>query len=294
MKKVVLAGGTGFIGKYLEKQFTLQKYEVIIISRQPQHITWSDTMGIKAAVNNAELVINLAGKSVDCRYNEKNKQEIFDSRTETTRILGKAIESVPNPPELWINSSTATIYRHAEDRPMTEATGDIGDGFSVEVAKAWEKSFFDFNLLQTRQVALRIAIVLGKDGGVMTPFKNLVTFGLGGFQGPGTQMFSWIHIEDVYRIMLFIRDRKDLQGVFNCSAPNPITNKQYMAQMREKMNRKIGLPSPRWMLEIGAVIIRTETELILKSRWVIPERLEKEGYQFKYPKIDEALADILS
>lgn len=293
-KKVVLAGGTGFIGKYLEKQFVQQNYEVIIISRQSQHVAWTDTKGIKAAVDNAELVINLAGKSVDCRYNEKNKKEIFDSRTETTRILGEAIESAANPPELWINSSTATIYRHAEDRPMSEKTGEIGDGFSVEVAKAWEKSFFDFNLPHTRQAALRIAIVLGKDGGVMTPFKNLVTFGLGGVQGPGTQMFSWVHIEDVYRIMLFIRDRKDLQGVFNCSAPNPISNKLFMAQMREKMNRKIGLPSPRWMLEIGAVVIRTETELILKSRWVIPEKLEKEGYQFKYPKIDEALAEILS
>ncbi|NLP53108.1 TIGR01777 family oxidoreductase [Bacillus sp. RO1] len=293
-KKVVLAGGTGFIGQYLEKQFIQQNYEVIIISRKPQHVAWTDIKGIKAAIDNAELIINLAGKSVDCRYNEKNKQEIFDSRTETTRILGEAIESVSNPPGLWINSSTATIYRHAEDRPMTETTGEIGEGFSVEVAKAWEKSFFDFNLPQTRQAALRIAIVLGKDGGVMTPFKNLVTFGLGGIQGPGTQKFSWIHIEDVYRIMLFIRDRKDLQGVFNCSAPNPISNKQFMAEMRGIMNKKIGLPSPRWMLEIGAVIIRTEPELILKSRWVIPERLEKEGYQFKYPKIEKALADILS
>lgn len=293
-KKVVLAGGTGFIGRYLEKQFIQQNYEVIIISRQPQHIAWTDTKGIKAGVDNAELVINLAGKSVDCRYNEKNKKEIFDSRTETTRIIGEAIESVQNPPELWINSSTATIYRYAEDRPMTETTGEIGEGFSVEVAKAWEKSFFDFNLPQTRQAALRIAIVLGKDGGVMTPFKNLVTFGLGGVQGPGKQMFSWVHIEDVYRIMLFIKERKDLQGVFNCSAPKPISNKHFMAEMREKMNRKIGLPSPRWMLEIGAVVIRTETELILKSRWVIPERLEKEGYQFKYPKIDKAFAEILS
>ncbi|MCG1020377.1 TIGR01777 family oxidoreductase [Sutcliffiella horikoshii] len=293
-KKVVLAGGTGFIGKYLEKQFIQQNYEVIIISRQPKHLSWTDTKGIRDAVENAELVINLAGKSVDCRYNETNKKEIFDSRTETTKIIGKAIESVQNPPELWINSSTATIYRHAEDRAMTETNGEIGEGFSVEVAKAWEKSFFDFNLSQTRQVALRIAIVLGKDGGVMTPFKNLVRFGLGGVQGPGTQMFSWVHIEDVYKIILFIRDRKDLKGVFNCSAPNPISNKQFMAEMREKMNRKIGLPSPRWMLEVGAVVIRTETELILKSRWVIPERLEQEGYQFKYAKIEEALTEILS
>jgi uncharacterized protein (TIGR01777 family) len=292
-KKVVLAGGTGFIGRYLEKQFQQQGYNVKIISRQHAHISWSDTDSIVSAMENAEMVINLAGKSVDCRYNEKNKRGIFDSRTETTKTLGKAILAANNPPELWINSSTATIYRHAEDRPMTEDEGVIGSGFSVEVAKAWEKTFFDFTLPKTRQAALRIAIVLGKDGGVMTPFKNLVTFGLGGVQGPGTQMFSWVHMEDVYRIMLFIRDRKDLEGVFNCSAPNPISNREFMTQMRNKMGRKFGLPSPKWMLEFGAVVIRTETELILKSRWVVPERLESEGYSFKYPDIDGALEEIL-
>jgi len=277
----------------LENEFLEKGYEVKIISRQPQHISWTDKKGIIAALEGAEMLINLAGKSVDCRYNDHNKKVIMDSRTETTEILGKAILEAMQPPELWINSSTATIYRHAEDRPMTEESGDIGTGFSVDVAKAWEESLFQFQLPKTRQIALRIAIVLGKDGGVMIPFKNLVKFGLGGVQGPGSQMFSWIHIEDVHQIILFLQKRKDLTGVFNCAAPNPISNREFMASLRQKMNRRFGLPSPEWLLEIGAVVIRTETELILKSRWVIPERLEQEGYTFQYEKINEALDEII-
>lgn len=292
-KKVVLAGGTGFIGTFLENKFKALGYEVCIISRQAQHIPWDNLDGIVEAVDHAELLINLAGKSVDCRYNEKNKREIVESRTETTRILGKAIENCSSPPPLWINSSTATIYRHAEDRPMTEENGEIGSGFSVEVAKAWEDAFFSFNLPHTRQVALRIAIVLGPDGGVMTPFINLVRFGLGGIQGPGNQMFSWIHIEDIFGIIMFLKDREELSGVFNCSSPHPITNRELMTELRKAMNRKIGLPSPKWLLEIGAVMIKTETELILKSRWVIPDRLERAGYPFKFMEIDQALAHIL-
>lgn len=292
-KKVVLAGGTGFIGTFLEDKFKALGYEVHIISRQKQHISWDNHEEIVSALDHAELLINLAGKSVDCRYNETNKHEIMKSRTETTRILGEAIEKCSSPPPLWINSSTATIYRHAEDRPMTEENGEIGNGFSVEVAKAWEQAFFSFQLPHTRQVALRIAIVLGPHGGVITPFINLVRFGLGGVQGPGNQMFSWIHIEDIFGIIMFLKEREELNGVFNCSSPHPVTNRELMAELRKSMNMKFGLPSPKWLLEIGAVMIKTETELILKSRWVIPDRLERAGYPFKYMEIDQALANII-
>ena len=188
-KKIAIAGGTGFTGKYLTEQFRNLGYEVLIISRQEQSIKWNDTKEIINALENSALLINLAGKSVDCRYNNKNKEEILKSRTETTKALGEAILKCRNPPELWINSSTATIYRHAEDRPMTESTGEIGKGFSVDVATNWEKALFSFQLPKTRQVALRMAIVLGKNGGVMKPFINLVRFGLGGKQGNGNQMF---------------------------------------------------------------------------------------------------------
>lgn len=309
MKKVVIAGGTGFIGQYFAKQFHELGYEVYLISRKKkivdggslnhdqniisQTITWQDKTGIQQAIEGAELLINLAGKNVNCRYHEKNKQAIMNSRVETTTILGEAVQACQHPPELWINSSTATIYRHAEDRPMTEATGEIGSGFSVNVATTWEKTFFSFDLPNTRQIALRIAIVLGKNGGVIIPYKYLVKFGLGGKQGNGKQMFSWIHIADLFNIVMYLRDKKELSGVFNCAAPKPVTNQDLMKKLCETMRVPFGFPSPKWLLEIGAVLIRTETELILKSRWVLPERLEKVGYEFTYKTLDQAFQDIL-
>lgn len=292
-KKVILAGGTGFVGKYFNERFRNMGYEVKIISRQGDHISWDNEVAILEAINNSEMVINLAGKSVNCRYNEKNKRDIMMSRVDTTSILGQAILRCDNPPSLWINSSTATIYRHAEDRPMTEETGEIGAGFSVDVATEWEKTFFAFEFPNTRQVALRLAIVLGKHGGVMTAFKNLVRFGLGGAQGSGNQKFSWIHIEDVFDITLFLRDNEEISGAINCSAPQPVTNRELMDNLRKTMNVKFGLPSPKWMLELGAVVIKTETELILKSRWVIPDRIVKAGYKFNFATLDTALQQIL-
>ena len=292
-KKLIIAGGTGFIGNHLVTEFRKAGYEVFIISRRAGTIRWTDFQGILGSLENADLLINLAGKSVDCRYNAKNKEKILTSRTLTTKILGQAIELCKNPPALWINASTATIYRHAEDRPMTEDQGEIGKGFSVDVATQWEKTFFSFHLKETRQVALRMAIVLGKNGGVIKPFLNLVRFGLGGKQGNGKQMFSWIHITDVFNIILFVLEHKELSGVYNCSAPNPVTNKILMSTFRNKTKTKFGLPSPAWLLRMGAVIIKTETELILKSRWVIPEKLLQAGYTFKYPTLDGALENIL-
>lgn len=291
-KKIVIAGGTGFIGDYLTRKFTTLGYQISIISRQKGHIHWDDSSAITTALENSEMVINLAGKSVDCRYNEKNKNEILKSRTVTTKKLGEAILRCNQPPELWINASTATIYRHAEDRPMTEKDGEIGNNFSVNVGIKWEEAFFSFQLPRTRQAALRIAIVLGENGGVMKPYMNLVRFGLGGKQGNGNQMFSWIHIEDVFNIVLFLQSNKSLEGVFNCSAPHPVRNKALMKAFRKIMHVRIGLPSPKWLLEMGAVLINTETELILKSRWVIPEKLLNAGFVFTYPTLQPALEDI--
>ncbi|RKL65388.1 TIGR01777 family protein [Salipaludibacillus neizhouensis] len=293
MRKVILAGGTGFIGEYFKTKFDELGYDVKIISRQPQYISWDDTSGIIEALEGAELLVNLAGKSVNCRYNEENKKEIINSRVKTTTILGECILACEKPPEVWMNSSTATIYRHAEDRPMSEENGEIGSGFSVDVALHWEKTFFAYDLPKTRKVALRTAIVLGKEGGVMTPYRNLVKFGLGGIQGTGKQKFSWIHIEDLLQIVLFLKGREDLSGVFNCSSPNPVTNQELMKSLRTEMNKSFGLPAPKWILEIGSAMIRTETELVLKSRWVIPERLEREGFTFTFNTLHKTLQDVL-
>lgn len=292
--KIVIAGGTGFIGQYFAEHLRDAGYNVLIISRAASHILWKDEAAIVAALEDALMLINLAGKSVNCRYTEANKAEIFRSRTATTKALGDAIRQCKNPPELWINSSTATIYRYAEDRPMTEADGEIGTGFSVEVAKAWEQAFFSFeDLPQTRLVALRIAIVLGKDGGVIKPYTNLVCSGLGGRQGSGNQMFSWIHIEDLYRIILFIQADKSKKGIYNCSAPAPVKNMELMYTLRRVIGQSWSLPAPEWLLKLGAKVIGTETELVLKSRWVVPQRLLAEGFVFAYPDLEPALQELL-
>jgi uncharacterized protein (TIGR01777 family) len=292
MKKIVIAGGTGFIGKYLQKGFIAEGYDVVIVSRDTQHVIWNDEHAMIKALEGAVALINLAGKSVDCRYNEKNKSLILNSRVETTRKLQQLIDKCIVPPKLWINSSTATIYRHSEDKAMDE-DGEIGSGFSVEVAKAWEQAFFEKLDSSTRKVALRISITLGKDGGVMTPFINLVKFGLGGRQGNGKQMFSWLHIEDLFRVIKYLMVNENMKGIYNCAAPTPVSNSELMKDMRQILRPLFYLPSPTFLLQVGAFFIDTEPELILKSRWVIPKRLLDSGFVFTYPTLDKALKNIL-
>lgn len=291
--KIIIAGGTGFIGKYISDRFRANGHDVIIISRQSNHIHWDETDRIIEALDHSGVLINLAGKSVNCRYNKKNKKAILESRIGSTRALGQAILKCSHPPALWINASTATIYRHAEDYAMTEDDGETGGGFSEEVAKRWEAAFFSFNFSATRQVALRITIVLGKGGGVLKPYRNLVYTGFGGRQGTGRQMFSWIHIEDLYRIILFVMQNGELEGVLNCVAPEPVANKDFMKKLRAAMHVPIGVPMPGWLLTLGAAIVGTEPELLLKSRWVAPKRLLKAGFSFSYNTVDNALKNLL-
>ncbi|MFT4095183.1 MAG: TIGR01777 family oxidoreductase [Niabella sp.] len=291
-KKIVLAGGTGFVGTFLAQKFVADGFDVSIISRNDGHINWNNEQELLKVINCSEVLINLAGKSVNCRYTARNKAAIFCSRVNTTRRLQEIIDQCDQPPQLWINSSTATIYRHSEDRPMDEITGETGTGFSVEVAKAWEQAFFEKKYGTVRKAALRIAIVLGKNGGVIAPYCNLVKAGLGGTQGNGRQMFSWIHIEDLYSIICMIMSNNQMQGIYNCAAPNPVTNKELMAAFRKILKPWLHLPAPALLLKTGAMLIGTETELILKSRWVIPQRLSDAGYQFQYPRLQDALEEI--
>lgn len=296
--KIILAGGSGFIGRFLEKRFTQDGHTVNLLTRNPKSendIYWDGETagGWVEQLNGADVLINMAGKSVDCRYTDENKQKIYDSRLKSTAILREAVSQCDNPPAVWLNSSTATIYRHAEDRPMNEETGEIGTGFSVDVATKWEQTFFGVNLPQTRRVSLRTAIVLGKEGGALVPLKRLVKFGLGGKQGSGKQMFSWIHEEDLYQSIVHIIKDKTLIGPINISAPNPLPNEEVMSILRRKMNTPIGLPSPKWLLKIGAVMIRTETELVLKSRWVVPTNLVTSGFEFKFESLNKALDDLI-
>ncbi|WP_279630362.1 epimerase [Microbacterium phyllosphaerae] len=309
---VVIGGSTGFMGQYLIPRLRAAGREVITISRSGADIAWGDQHAIDRAVDGSSLVIGLAGKSVNCRYTPDNRAAIFRSRLDTTSSLSSAIAKAHTPPPLWVNSSTATIYRHAEDRPMTESSGDLGTGFSVEVAKAWERALSADDLPRTRRVALRSAIVLGH-GGVLGPLKNLARLGLGGAQhdGPwpvsrarraagtghlpgarrGAQRFSWVHVEDVARIIDFLEATPSLEGPVNAASPNPSDNAEFMATVRRVLGVGFGPPMPRWMLELGAIGIRTETELILKSRWVIPEKLTLAGFEFAYPKLEDAIRE---
>lgn len=310
--RVVIGGSSGFMGTHLQQKYRAEGREVITISRSGADLSWDDQQGIDDAVDGAALVIGLAGKSVNCRYTPENRAEIFRSRLDTTASLSAAIGRAENPPALWVNSSTATIYRHAEDRPMTESGGEIGAGFSVEVAKAWEQALFADDLPHTRRVALRSTIVLG-DGGVLGPLKGLTRIGLGGAQHDGwwpvskarraagtahfpgakrgSQRFSWVHIEDIGRIVNFVEEHPELEGPVNAAAPYPVDNTIFMATVRRLLGARFGPSMPRWMLEIGAIGIRTETELILKSRWVLPQKLADAGFEFSYPTLEPAVRE---
>ncbi len=299
MKTIIIAGGSGFLGQVLENHFSKKGYQIKILTRYPikeNHIFW-DTKTIGnwiPELENSVALINLTGKSVDCRYTKKNKKRIYDSRIDSTKILGEAINNCKNPPKVWFNSSTATIYRHSLDKEMTEKNGEIDDDFSMNIGKSWEKAFFEIANPNTRKISLRTAIVLGKRGGAMYPLRILTKYGLGGKQGLGNQMVSWIHETDFANAVEFLLIQHHLEGVFNLSVPNPINNKILMKTLRKEMKIPFGIPHPKWLLEIGANIIGTETELVLKSRNIIPQRLLENGFTFNYITIQKALNNLLS
>ena len=314
-RKIIIAGGTGFIGEEMTKYFGKDN-DIVILSRQlnntftnrhqqhtvthddlhrTRYVKWDGQTTTGDWVNeleNADLIINLAGRSVNCRYSEKNKKDIFDSRISPVNALGAAIRMCSHPPALWVNASSATIYRHAIDRPQDEQHGEIENDFSVQVCKLWENTFYEQSTIATRKVALRMAITLGA-GGVLIPYFNLLKFGLGGRQGSGKQMFSWVHIEDTCRMIEWLVEHPYLDGTFNCCSPNPVTNAAFMQTLRKITGHQIGLPAYEWMLKAGALFIGTETELILKSRWVLPTRILATGFKFKYPLLQDAFQEIV-
>jgi uncharacterized protein (TIGR01777 family) len=300
---ILLPGGTGFLGRYVAQYFARQNWRVVVLSRSRQETSdplidyqlWDGaTMGAWAdSFNGTDIVLNLAGRTVNCRYTAGNRQQIYESRLKSTRAVGAAIAACTDPPLLWINSSSATIYRHAQDRAMDESTGDIGTGFSVDVCQKWEMTLWDAaTRSDVRKVALRSAMVFGTGGGVFDAFHRIVTLGLGGTLGRGDQFVSWVHAEDFARSIQWILTHPALDGPINVASPNPVPNAVFMKTFREVCNRPFGLPATDWMLEIGAFLLRTETELLLKSRRVVPEKLIDSGFSFQYPELREALEQI--
>jgi uncharacterized protein (TIGR01777 family) len=312
--RIVIPGGSGQVGTLLARHFHAQGHQVTVLSRDPRPASapWQllDWDGVTAAGNwvaaleGADLCINLAGRSVNCRYGPENRRQIYDSRILSTRLLNQVIANLDNPPRLWLNSSTATIYRHSFDYPNDEATGELGGNepgapdtwnFSIKVAKDWEEAFFATETPRTRKIALRSAVTFSPDpGGIFAVLSNLVRRGLGGTNGSGHQMVSWVHHVDFVRVIDFLIVNESFAGVVNIASPNPLPNREFMRALRHAWGVPFGLPAPAWLIEIGSFFLRTESELVLKSRNVIPGRLEQAGFQFHFPHWPEAAIDMVN
>ena len=308
--RILIAGGSGQVGQLLARHIHGQGHLVTVLSRRPAPTPWQtlqwngrEVTEWARSIDGSDVVINLAGRSVNCRYTQKNRREIMESRVLSTRAVGQAIAAAKSAPALWMNASTATIYRHAEDRDMDERTGELGGKelnvpaewrFSIEVATAWEREFFNAATPRTRKISLRSAMTMSPDqGGIFATLLRLVRFGLGGSAGSGKQFVSWIHGQDFTRAIDFMITHKEIDGCVNVCSPNPLPNREFMRDLREAGGARLGLPASQWMLAIGARLIRTETELILKSRRVVPGRLLEHGFDFVFADWPSAAGDLV-
>ena len=307
--KIVIPGGSGQVGTILARAFHQRGHEVIILSRNPTNAPWrvvkwdAETTGDwTSELEGADAVVNMAGRSVNCRYNAENRRLIKESRVKSTQVLGEAIARASRPPSVWLQASTATIYADSYDAPNDEATGVLGGsqpnapdtwGFSIDVATSWERALNESATPHTRKVLLRSAMTMSPDRhGVFDTLLTLVRHGLGGRAGDGRQYVSWIHDQDFIRAIYWLMEHEELEGPVNLAAPNPVPNSEFMRTLREAWGISFGLPATEWMLEIGAFFLRTETELILKSRRVTPGRLLESGFVFQFPTWAEAAHDL--
>ena len=307
--KVVIPGGTGQVGTVLARAFQAIGAEVVVLGRTPRTLPWRfvrwdarDLSPWAGEIDGADVVINLVGRSVNCRYTAKNREEILRSRVDSVRAVGQAIARARRPPAVWLQAATATIYAHRFDAPNDEATGILGGRepgapdtwrFSIDVATAWEWALAEAATPRTRKVALRSAMIMSPDrGGIFDTLLTLVRRGLGGAAGDGRQYVSWIHDADFIRAVRWLIAHGEVEGAVNVAAPVPLPYREFMAALRKAAGVPVGLPAPRWLLEAGAFFMRTETELVLKSRRVVPGRLRAAGFTFEHPSWAEAAADL--
>lgn len=308
--RIVIPGGSGQVGRVLATYFQERGHRVTLLTRGPYTAPWQTVHWDGEHIGDwtehlegADVCINLTGRSVNCRYTADHRREIYDSRIRSTQLLGRVIGALADPPKVWLNASTATIYRHALDRPMDETTGELGGNepgakktwnFSIRVAKDWEAAFLRSETPRTRKIAMRSAITFSPaPGNAFAVLLNLVRASLGGTQGNGRQFVSWIHELDFARAVEFLIAHEELEGPINIAGPNPLPNREFMAILRDAYGMPNGLPAPALLIEIGAFFLRTESELVLKSRRVTPGRLLAAGFQFEFPEWPEAAADLV-
>ncbi|HTE17899.1 MAG TPA: TIGR01777 family oxidoreductase [Armatimonadota bacterium] len=307
--KIIIPGGSGQVGTVVARAFHGEGHEVVVLSRTPTDAAWrvvgwdAETLGDWAAeLEGADVVLNLAGRSVNCRYTPENRSAILESRVRSTRVVGEAIVRARRPPPVWLQASTATLYAHSYDAANDEATGIVGGSeagapdtwrFSIDVARAWEDALAEAETPHTRKVALRSAMTMSPDrGGIFDVLLGLVRRGLGGRAGSGRQYVSWIHEGDFLRALHWLIQHEEVAGPVNVCAPNPLPNAEFMRTLREAWGSPIGLPATEWMLAAGALALGTETELILKSRRVVPGRLQSAGFTFDFPHWPDAARDL--
>ncbi|MFI9288572.1 NAD-dependent epimerase/dehydratase family protein [Streptomyces werraensis] len=306
--KIVLPGGTGQVGTILDRALSAAGHEVVVLTRRPRRpgdVAWDGVnLGPWAeAVDGADVVINLSGRSVSCRYTPENLRAMMDSRVDSARVVGEAIASARRPPKVWLQMSTATIYAHRFDAANDEATGVIGGtesgvpdhwAYSVRIAKNWERAQEEATTPGTRKVALRAAMVMSPDrGGVFDVLLRLARLGLGGPVAGGGQYVSWIHDEDFVRAVEFLIAREDVEGAVNLAAPGPLPQREFMRVLRRAWGMPLGLPASRWMAEVGAFVLRSDTELLLKSRRVVSGRLGDAGFTFDWAGWEAAAGDLV-
>lgn len=292
MRTIVVAGASGFVGSHVKSHFTSLGWRVLTVGRSNADAAWNDQPSLIRALNGAEAVLNLAGKSVNCRFTRSNVDELIRSRVETTRAIGEAIALCASPPKVWINAGGASIYREDPGYANTENSAADGKGTMAEVARYWESAFLGAPQSPTRKVILRITLVLGKDGGVFPIFKLLVKLAQGGKQGNGKQMMSWIHVTDLVRLIEFIIGNPAVSGVFNAAAPEPLSNQEFMRTFRGVMGFPFGIPAPAALIKVGTTLIGADSELILRGMHVVSERAKVSGFSFRFARLKDALEDL--
>lgn len=301
--RVVLAGGSGFLGRALAEEFVREGYEVVVLTRTPskrsranvREVAW-DGKNVCASwareLEGAAAVVNLTGRSVDCRHTAANRREIIDSRVNSVEAVGRAIHACAEPPRVLIQAGSLAIYGDAGTRVCDEHA-PAGKGFPVDVCFRWERAFNSLELRHTRKVLLRIGFVLGRDGGALPTLARLARFYLGGAAGNGRQYISWLHARDFCRLVLWCVERADAAGVFNATGPAPVTNAEFMCELRCALKRPWSPSTPAWLVRLGAFLLRTEADLALTGRRCIPDRLVEMNFKFVYTNLEGALADLL-